>query len=474
MQIQVADQRAQDIIERFLEIAAIPRASGHEGALAQYLLDWAAARHLRSEQDKAGNVRIDLPATAGRAAEGAILLQAHMDMVAAPDPDGVPAPVLAPDGKTLRARHSTLGADDGIGIAIILSILDSPPASHPALRALFTVEEETTMAGAEALSPDWLADAQGLLNIDWEEAGVACVASAGCKLLTLSRMFESWTPVSAAHAYSVALRDFPGGHSGLDIGRGIPNPVLVLARAMSLGLEVLAPRLHAFVGGSAHNAIPQNAIATFTSDHPETPRYLTVLRAALLASAPPQASIPVGPLGTAARASVLCLSAADSALFLQFLGQCPAGVLKANADGSPAISANVGIASLMNAVPDAPAQVVVNIRAHETAELDEWCAVYRRLGAEYGFDCSAPQGAPPWNQKPSAWVDRVLALGGAGWRAVKAHVGLECSAFAQKAPDLPLVSIGPTVLHPHSLAETLDTDTVADIAILIRTVIADT
>ncbi len=471
MDIQVSDGRVPGIVDLFLEIAKIPRPSGREGAVAEFVLGWAKARGLEGRRDTAGNVRLDLPATAGREGEGAVILQAHLDMVAAPDPDGTPVPVLAADGRTLRAERSTLGADDGIGIAIILSVLADPPASHPALRAIFTVEEETTMVGAENLDVSWLEGAQGLLNVDWERAGEACVASAGCKILTLSRKFGSWEPAPAAHAYTVALRDFPGGHSGMDIGRGVPNPILVLAKSMALGLSTLRPRIHAFVGGSAGNAIPQNAILTFTSNHPGTPHDLTTLRGVLLAGAPAGASIPVGALGTEAKASVYCLSAEDSAEFLELLGRCPSGVLKAGEGGCPEVSANIGIASLMHAVPNAPARVVVTVRAHSDEALAEWCEAYRRLGAELGFECTPPEGAAPWNPAPSAWVDKAVAAG-TGCRAVKAHVGLECSAFWRKMPGLPMVSIGPTVEHPHSLNETLDTGTVAATADQVRKVAA--
>ena len=469
--IRVADERAQGTVERFLEIAGISRASGQEEGMGRWLLAWARERGLAAERDGMGNVRIDVASSAGRESEGAVILQAHQDMVAAPDPDGLPEVMLDADGRTMRARASTLGADDGIGIAIILGILESPPESHPALRAIFTTEEETTMRGAEGLREDWLEGAQGLLNVDWETAGEACVASAGCKIIELSRVFESWEEAPGAHAYVVALRKYPGGHSGMDIGRGVPNPVLVLARSMGLGLEVLRPRLHAFVGGMAGNAIPQNAIATFMSDHRETPTYLTTLRGALLAAAPAGAEIPIGPAGSAAKATMRCLSAEDSAVFMALLGKCPAGVLKSDAEGRPEVSANVGAVSLMSAVPNTAARIVVTVRAHEERELAEWCEAYRRLGEEFGFECSAPKGAEPWKTEPSAWLDRVVAAGGLGFRAVKAHVGLECSVFARKMPGLPMASVGPTIRHPHSLNETLDTGTITETEALLRQVI---
>ncbi|MBQ7251541.1 MAG: M20/M25/M40 family metallo-hydrolase [Kiritimatiellae bacterium] len=431
------------ILSIFAAISTIPRPSKKEGAVREAIAAWAEARGWKTAVDAAGgSLRIDCPATRGFAKASRVILQAHLDMVLAGNLDAHTPPelLLSPDGKTLRARGTSLGSDDGIGLALALHAMASA-APHGPLRAVFTTDEESGMSGARALPAEWLADARYLFNIDWEEAGEACVSSAGARTLVLSRRGET-APVAAEPA-RLSVSGLPGGHSGADIDRGIPNALLALGGAIG---AKRAPRLVSFAGGRAPNAIPADAEAGLVR---------------------PRKGAPLVPAFTQE----------ETRNFLALLRELPNGVLARDGDGKVEDSSSLGIASAD--AKTARMRLTLHIRSHTEEGMERVRRAVAACAARHGFQTKAGEATAPWRVPETAGVRALAAKAaegvfGAPFRFTKAHVGLECGIFAEKAPRLEILSFGPTLRFPHSTRETLAVDTVGPTARFLARLLAET
>ena len=257
----------EKIIENFLSLCAIPHKSHHEEKISRFLYDWAVKKGLAAVRDEEGNVIIDKAGSAGHENAPRTILQAHMDMVVVWE-DGMDFDPLNDtitvinDGKTLKAKGTSLGGDDGAGVALAMSILEDETAVHGPIRAIFTVDEEDGMSGADHLDPKHL-DAKYLINLDWEEFGSLCNSSAGSDMYRMHRAAE-WEAASGK-AYKIAVSGLVGGHSGASIHLKLANAIRIAARTAKTALDMCpGARLAAFRGGSAHNAIPASCTAVIT------------------------------------------------------------------------------------------------------------------------------------------------------------------------------------------------------------------
>lgn len=429
------------VLAFFAAISAIPRPSKKEGAIRDAIAAWAEARGWKTAVDKAGgSLRIDCPATEGCENAPLAVLQAHLDMVQGEmKDDKAPRPRLSEDGRTLSACGTTLGSDDGIGIALAFDAMASA-SPHGPLRAIFTTDEESGMSGARALPAEWLADAAYLLNLDWEEAGEACVSSAGAQTLTLTRRGRTAKCVAAPSATSVV--GLPGGHSGADIDRGIPNAILSLGGVLA---ESGAKPLVDFHAGTAPNAIPSSAFST------------------------------VAEMREGA-SEIVAFTEEETANFLSLLRELPNGVLLRDNDGKPEDSSSIGIASA-NAETE-EMRLELHIRSHAVEGLARVREAVRICTARHGFEMACGPETAPWRVLETAGVRALAAKAaegvfGAPFRFTKAHVGLECGFFAEKAPGLAILSFGPTLRFPHSVRETLHLDTLAPTARFLSRLLAE-
>ena len=273
----------QRILENFLSLTRIPRKSHHEEAVSRFLYQWALDKGLRACRDEVGNVIIDKPASAGCENAPCTILQAHMDMVCVAEPGRAYDPLTDPitvinDGETLTADGTSLGGDDGAGVAIAMTILEDTQAVHGPVRAIFTVDEEDGMAGANALDVRHL-DVGYLINMDWEEYGSLCCSSAGSDMYLFRRAVER-TDAAGLSAFSLSLRGFEGGHSGAQIHLGRANAIRAAARILLAAADAgCGIRLAAFKGGSAHTAIPSSAEAVVCVDPAQEDAFLAAARA---------------------------------------------------------------------------------------------------------------------------------------------------------------------------------------------------
>ena len=261
------NEPVKKILDFFEQINAIPRCSKKEKEIGLWLEQWGATSGFAVEKDPAGNLLIRVPASPGFEKAPVIVIQGHMDMVCEKSPDSAHDFDRDPirhiyDGDWLRADHTTLGADNGIALALCMALVSDPAVVHPPLELLFTVNEETGLNGAKEIEPDLL-QGRVFLNIDSEAEGVFTVGCAGGRHTRVSLALNLSEKLEAEATFKLSVHGLKGGHSGIDIHKQRANANLILARALRRVAASGDLRLVTIKGGSAHNAIPRDAFAVF-------------------------------------------------------------------------------------------------------------------------------------------------------------------------------------------------------------------
>ena len=470
------------ILENFLSLTRIPRKSHHEEAVSRFLHEWALGKGLDAHRDEAGNVIIDRPASPGYEGKPRTILQAHMDMVCVAEPGSAYDPLTDPiqvinDGMTLTADGTSLGGDDGAGVAIAMDILEDEDAAFGPVRAIFTVDEEDGMLGANALDPDYL-DADYLVNLDWEAYGSLCCSSAGSDMYELRRNVL-WEEAGQCSAYTLDIQGLEGGHSGAQIHLGRANAIRMAAQILSAGAEACGGiRLAVFRGGSAHNAIPSSCLAVAVTDPSKGEAFLEAARRAadlaleFCAVSDPGASVAL----TETDAPASAISAEDSADILGILTAVHDGV-NTWSDSIPGLvesSANTGVAALA----DDGFTFLIHQRSSEPALTAQMKEVYLAQAAQFGFAMDVLTSSPAWPVRPGSELVEIcsrqfMTLTGNEIRVEPVHAGLECGGFSQKNPALDIISIGPDILDIHSPKETLVLQSVYDCSRLVRGILKE-
>ena len=261
----IKDLNPKVVWENFYGLTQIPRPSKHEGKVIEYLYNWGIAHGLETIQDETGNIIIRKPATPGMENRRGVILQGHMDMVPQKTSDSGhdflkdPITTLI-DGDWVTADRTTLGADNGIGVAMGLSVLEDPTVKHGPVEVLVTYDEETGMTGANMLAPGVL---QGdiLINLDSEEEGELCVGCAGGLDAEASFKYHKYNVRPGYKGLKISVKGLQGGHSGMDISLYRANANKVLARILLPLMELFGVQVVSFTGGSLRNAIPFEAEA---------------------------------------------------------------------------------------------------------------------------------------------------------------------------------------------------------------------
>lgn len=459
-------QRLQPAPLRFFaEIAQIPRASGDEKKIEEYLKSFAMARNLDWKQDGAGNILIYKPGQGGDAGGKPIIIQSHMDMVyvKARDSSHVyeePLPVKEKDG-WIFSEGTSLGADNGIGAAYALAVLDSGSIPHPDVYALFTVNEENGLIGANAMGLDFL-PADRLLNIDGEEEGVIIAGCAGAVGASINKKVIR----KKAHDPSdinmcLEIRNLLGGHSGLQIHLGRANAVKIVTRVLYELSAVISLRIISLSGGEKMNVIPDSARAVFTIAEQDREKLekklngLTAMIKAEYASTDPDMDIAI----SAAGSELAPLSDADSLKVLQLLMLIPDGVIEMNheVNGLVQTSNNLGT---IRTEEDA---LIANINIRSAFEGQKYYILSRISAAceLTGAEIEVFADYPAWEYRADSdfresCMDLYRNMFGKAPEINVIHGGLECGAFWKLKEGIEMVSIGPDILDVHSVNERLD------------------
>ena len=453
----------------FLELSRIPRGSKNEEAAARWVMDQARAAGCEVEQDGAGNVLARKRASAGREAAPVVALQSHVDMVCEKNEATVhdftrdPIDVYV-DGDQVRARGTTLGADDGMGVAAALAVLASKDLTHGPLEALFTVDEETGLSGAQAVRPGWLR-ARYLLNLDSEQEGELIIGCAGGIDSVATRRLMRAPPAPGKVALRLRISGLKGGHSGTDIAAGRANALRLLGQALVALLPAHGLELVSVSGGSKRNAIPREASAIVRVEPSRSKALvadvarLAAERRAAMGRLDPGIAFEVEAAEDGAP-----MSADDAVAIVGLLATAPHGVEEMSPDmpGLVQTSTNLGVAE----TPGNRAQVCFLTRSSVDASRR---ALVERIGAACtlaGFSMELQGGYPGWKPVPDAGlvelVDAVHAERLGRKLAVRAlHAGLECGIIGEKYPGMEMVSFGPTLTDAHTPDERVSVPTVA-------------
>ncbi len=477
------DQLApQPLWRHFRTLCETPRPSGGEAALVARLEAWAEARGLAHDRDAFGNLCIRKPATPGHEAAPGVIFQGHLDMVAQANADHPhdftrdPIETRVEDG-WLRARHTTLGADNGLGVAAALAILEDDALEHGPLEALFTLEEETGMGGALDLAEGWL-EGRYLLNLDSEDRGEVFIGCAGGADVVVEAQLPGAPLADDEVTLELALTGLQGGHSGIDIHKGLGNANRLLVRVLR-ALEAEEARLVAYRGGTLRNALPREAFATLAL--PAEAREVAEARVAELEAilraelAGVDEALALTVTQAAAPADE-ALTAQASRLLVAALHAAPCGVERMSQEvpGVVETSNNLGVVSL-EAGRFRLAALVRSLRDSATADLaDRIRALFELIGARVRVE----NGYPGWTPQPDsellARFRRVHRERLGGEPAVKViHAGLECGILGGKYPNLEMISFGPLIRGAHSPDERVELASVEEFWTLLRGLVED-
>ena len=458
------------VFEQFAKINQIPRPSKHEEKMIEYLKSFGESHGLETEVDETGNVIIRKPATKGFENKETVILQSHMDMVCEKlvdiafdfNKDAIQTYV---DGEWLKAKGTTLGADDGIGCAIELAILDSDDIEHGPIECVFTRDEETGLTGAEGMKPGFM-KGNMLINLDSEDEGQIFVSCAGGRNTTATFRFQKEEVPAGWFFMKGSLKGLVGGHSGDDINKKRANALKVIARYLYKVQEKLGLRLASFDAGKLHNAIPRDGVIVFAvpTEFKEQARaewniFVTeveeefhITEQNMQFALESTEAVPVMPLEVSTRL-VQALQAVDNGVFAMCQDEAIAWLVETSSN----------VASVETS--DDKVVVVASQRSNVMSALDNQAATIKAVFQLAGAEVEQGDGYPAWKMNPDSKltalaVEAYEKLFGKEPKVLGIHAGLECGLFSEKYPNLDMVSFGPTLRGVHSPDERLHIPTV--------------
>ena len=461
--------KTQRILEIFNELNRIPRCSKKEERIAEWLLHWAKCHKLECAKDDVNNIVIRVPAKGGYQGAPGIILQGHMDMVCEKNSDTVhdfskDAIQSYQEGDWLKAKGTTLGADNGIAIAMALALAEDETIFHPPLELLFTVDEETGLMGANSLQPGFVTG-RTLINIDSEDEGVFTIGCAGGKAtLFKQKQYPSATPNDYLAA-EISIKGLLGGHSGIDIIERRANANRLLVRLLHQFANRCEIRLISANGGTAHNAIPRESSAAIAFHRKDeeilkdiTSRFQKELA---LEFQTLEKNIQIRFRETAH--SEKSIDYPQTLHIINFLLVLPHGVIYLSDTLPGVVETSVNFARVR--VNQQNAETLTSQRSLNSGALSELVSRMEALARLAGFTTehihSYPVWAPDWHSpllERSKKIYRSLFDKDPAVEVI--HAGLECGIIGSKYAGMDMVSIGPTIKHPHSPDEKLQISTI--------------
>ena len=458
------------VFEHFAKINQIPRPSKHEEKMIVYLMNFGKSHGLETLVDEVGNVLIRKGATPGYENKECIILQSHMDMVCDKlidkefDFQNDPIETYV-EGEWLKARGTTLGADDGIGCAIQLAVLDADNIEHGPIECLFTRDEETGLTGAEGLQAGFMTGSQ-LINLDSEDEGQIFVSCAGGKTTKATFTYVLEEPHNNAFFVKLTIKGLFGGHSGDDINKKRANAIKLVARFLYMENEKYGVQLHSWSSGKMHNAIPRDAVVVFTipEEYKEQVRIDWNLFVAnveeefhvtekamefILESTEPKLVIPK----IVSDNIIASIQALDNGVY----SMCQDEEL------SWLVETSSNVASVQTT--ETEAVVVASQRSNVMSNLENMCNTVKATFQLAGADVVQGEGYPAWKMNPNSKLTKVAVdtykeLFHKDPQVLGIHAGLECGLFSERYPNLDMVSFCPTLRNVHTPEEKLHIPTV--------------
>ena len=453
------------IFEQFAKINQIPRPSKHEEKMIEYLKEFGESHGYETFVDETGNVLIRKPATKGLENRKTVILQSHMDMVCDKlvdvdfdfEKDAIQTYI---DGEWLRAKGTTLGADDGIGCAIELAILDSDDIEHGPIECVFTRDEETQLTGAMGMKAGFM-NGDYLINLDSEDEGQFFVSCAGGRSTIATFNIEREEAPAGYFFMEASLKGLVGGHSGDDINKKRANAIKLLTRFIYNEMQKTNVRLVSFNSGKLHNAIPRDGKIVFaipTADketvkadfnvfvsQAEDEFHVTDTTMEFALSSTESAPVITE---TIARNIIYALQAVDNGVF----AMCQDEAL----DWLVETSSNVASVK----TTDNEVEILSSQRSCVMSNLDNMCNTVAATYSLAGAKVVTTDGYPAWKMNPQSklvdiTVDTYKKLFGKEPKVLGIHAGLECGLFSERYPNLDMVSFGPTLRFVHTPDERL-------------------
>lgn len=461
MNAALRDLEPRQLWKHFDNLTAIPRGSTKEAAAREYVRTFARSLGLPVTVDPAGNVIVSKPAQPGRENATPTTLQGHLDMVCEKnettvhDFDKDPIKVLR-DGDWLKADGTTLGSDNGVGVASALAVMESTDIPHGPLEFVFTIDEETGFTGASEFQPGVL-KSKYFLNLDSEDEGELCIGCAGGVNTYATRKVKLVAPGSGA-AWRIKVTGLRGGHSGVDINQGRGNALRILGAALVTLFDRLPLQLAYIHGGSAHNAIPREASAVIVLDASREKELRSLVAETEAAYKTELGAFDPGLqiLVDKAERPATVIDTPDAKATAALLAGLPHGVLAMSPDVPGLVQTSTNIATI-NTTGDV-VEIVTSQRSAIVSSKDiaaHFVATVCRLA---GFTPEHKGGYPGWKPEPNSDIVRKLQevhkeVFGHEAKLVAMHAGLECGVIGEKYPGMQLISFGPTIVGPHSPGE---------------------
>lgn len=453
----------------FADLNAIPRPSKKEERVIAFIMDFGKSLQLPTMKDDIGNVIIKKPASPGMENRVTVSLQSHLDMVHQKNGDtdfdfssqGIDMKV---EGDWVKANGTTLGADNGIGVASIMTILASHDIPHPAIEALFTIDEETGMTGALGLKGGLL-DAKIMLNLDTEDDKELTIGCAGGVDVTATGNYETDATPSAVTAYRITVKGLTGGHSGMDIHKGRANANKLINRILLAGVKEYGLQLSSIDGGGLRNAIPRESFAEIVIPSIDEDGFKDLIRMeeeiikSEYLTTDPNLVVTVEPIGVPDRV------AADSFSykFLRSVYACPNGISRMSPDIPGLVQTSNNLARVL--VKDGAFSALCLTRSAVDSEKMDLAQAIRSAFELTGADVECSGAYPGWAPRPEAPIVKLMsdlykerynenALVNA------CHAGLECGIIGANYPSTQMISFGPNIIGAHSPDEKVQVSSV--------------
>ncbi len=455
----ISELTPTELWQHFAALNVIPRASKKEEQVIQFIVDFGKSLNLPTHRDEVGNVIIKKPATPGMENKQTVCLQSHLDMVHQKNGDtdfdfATEGIQMFIDGDWVKAKGTTLGADNGIGVASIMAILESNSIPHPALEALFTIDEETGMTGALGLKGGLL-HADILLNLDTEDDDELTIGCAGGIDVSAGGKYDSSPAANGAVGFRITVKGLTGGHSGMDIYKGRGNANKLMNRVLLHAAENLDIQVHAIDGGGLRNAIPRESFADIAVHAEKAAAFTELVKGQEQVlkneyqSTDPDLNISIEKTDP----PVTVLNTGFQSKFLRTVAACPNGIYRM----SPAISGLVQTSNNLARVlvKDGAFSILCLTRGSVDSEKMDLaktiCYNFELAGATPEFGGSYPGWAP----KPEAPIVKLMSDLYEERYKEKAkvnaiHAGLECGIIGKNYPNMQMISFGPNIKGAHS------------------------
>ncbi len=467
-------EKTKDILKWFEEVTKIPRCSKHEEKICQWLMNWAQENGFDTKMDNTGNILIKIPASSGYENSPVVVIQGHVDMVCEKTPDSThdfsKDPIkLIYDGDWLTADKTTLGADNGIAIAMAIVLALDKELAHPPLEFLFTVDEETGLTGVNALEPGFI-EGKILINVDSEDEGYFTVGCAGGMntYLSLPLHFEE---VSADFIpYKLKAGGMKGGHSGIDINAEKANAIKILGRTLFSIKKEVDIKLIDIKGGSAHNAIPRDAEAHLYIPRDGIQRvtelinqFENTLKVEFNNTDPDiQLSLQEDKENDHGQA----LSSEETQKIVELILAVPHGVDAMSVDIENLVETSNNFANIK--IEENTLKILTSQRSSIVSRLEALTERIESVVRIAGGSAQSGDGYPPWQpnmDSPLLKMSTELYEKTFNKKPVVEviHAGLECGIIGEKNPGMDMISIGPTLKYPHSPDEKIHIGTIGKV-----------